>query len=220
MSTYDDEDYESFELDDAKDDRVPDREDDDSDDPSDDDLHENDDEDDGDEDDDSDDLEDVGEDEIDFVVALYREDGQPVATALDLDLANDLDELVAQLRRLPGDGGVIGMVSIDEDFFVIARVRGQHIQVLLSDGSAANDYPIARDVADFLGIVDLPDEDDEPEPMGDLDILTDLGVSSFDLGMLCDMDDDSSPEQELGELADRLKVGRQFRRVLENDFDL
>ena len=53
------------------------------------------------------------------------------------DLANDLDELIVQLRRLPGDAGAIGFVSLVEEVFVIARVRGQHVQVLLSDGTAA-----------------------------------------------------------------------------------
>ena len=49
----------------------------------------------------------------------------------------------------------MGFVSLVEEVFVIARVRGQHVQVLLSDGSAAGDWPIARDVADYLG-EDIP----------------------------------------------------------------
>ena len=47
-----------------------------------------------DEDDDDDYPEDATEDDIDLVIACYREDGQPVATALELDLANDLDALI------------------------------------------------------------------------------------------------------------------------------
>ncbi|MCB0891880.1 MAG: tRNA adenosine deaminase, partial [Propionibacteriaceae bacterium] len=50
-------------------------------------------------DDDEDDYpDDATEDDIDLVVALYREDGQPVAVPLGIELANDLDELIAQLR--------------------------------------------------------------------------------------------------------------------------
>ena len=48
--------------------------------------------------------EDATEDDIDLVAALYREDGLPVAVALGTELANDLDELINQLRRIPGDG--------------------------------------------------------------------------------------------------------------------
>ena len=47
------------------------------------------------------DLEDAADDEIDFVLAAYREDGQPYVQSLGKDLANDLDELIIQLRRLP-----------------------------------------------------------------------------------------------------------------------
>ena len=98
-----------------------------------------------------DDLDDAAPDEIDFVLAAYREDGQPMVQALATDLANDLDELIVQLRRLPGDAGAVGFVSLVEEVFVIARVRGQHVQLLLSDGGAATEWPIARDVADMLG---------------------------------------------------------------------
>src|ERR1700710_243008 len=70
---------------------------------------------DDDDDDDDDDLEDAADDEIDFVVAAYREDGQSLVQALNKDLANDLDELVVQLRRLPGDAGAIGYVSLVEE---------------------------------------------------------------------------------------------------------
>jgi hypothetical protein len=56
-------------------------------------------------DDDDDELEDATEDEIDFVLAAYREDGQPYVQELVKDLANDLDELIVQLRRLPGTPG-------------------------------------------------------------------------------------------------------------------
>ena len=60
--------------------------------------------------------------------------GSPLVQALAKDLANDLDELIVQLRRLPGDAGAIGFVSLVEEVFVITRVRGRRVQVLLSDG--------------------------------------------------------------------------------------
>ena len=67
---------------------------------------------DADDDADDDDVEDALEDDLDFIMALYREDGTPVATALDIDLANDLDDLIAFLQRLPGDNGASALVSI------------------------------------------------------------------------------------------------------------
>jgi putative tRNA adenosine deaminase-associated protein len=168
-----------------------------------------------DDDEDEDDLEDAADDEIDFVIAAYREDGQPLVVSLAADLANDLEELIVQLRRLPGDAGALGFVSLVEEVFVLVRVRGQHVQVLLNDGAAAGDWPIARDVADLLG-EDIPDED-ESDPMGDLAILADLGMSELDLSTLVD-DLDRSSDQVLIEIADRINLNPQFQRVAELAF--
>ena len=171
------------------------------------------DDDDDDDEDDDDEPEDATEDEIDFVLAAYREDGQPYVQELSKDLANDLDELIVQLRRLPGDAGAIGFVSLLEEIFVIVRVRGQHVQVLLSDSSAAAEWPIARDVADYLG-EDVPEDDEEPEPMGDLGMLADLGLSDFDLGAILD-DLDMGSDEMLMAIADKIKLNPQFRKVAE-----
>jgi putative tRNA adenosine deaminase-associated protein len=207
MSGFDDEEYESFELD------GPSRSADSAKEPADkeDDL---DDDVDDDEDFDEVDLEDAAEDEIDFVLAAYREDGQPYVQSLGKDLANDLDELIVQLRRLPGDAGALGFVSLVEEVFVITRVRGQHVQVLLSDAAAASDWPIARDVVDYLGEEPLEDDEEEGEPIGDLGIFADLGLSDFDLGAIVDNLDLSSVEM-LIEIADKIKLNPQFRKSAE-----
>jgi putative tRNA adenosine deaminase-associated protein len=207
MSEFDDEEYESFELDGASkradsasrrsgaggefEDELED----------DDDLEEV-------------DLEDAADDEIDFVLAAYREDGQPYVQSLGKDLANDLDELIVQLRRLPGDAGALGFVSLVEEVFVITRVRGQHVQVLLSDAAAASDWPIARDVVDYLGEEPVDDEDEEGEPIGDLGIVADLGLSDFDMGAIIDNLDLSSVEM-LTEIAEKIKLNPQFRKAVE-----
>ena len=200
MPDFDDEEYESFELE-GKGERTPaaglaeaeDELEDDS--------------------EDDDEPEDAADDEIDFVLAAYREDGQPYVQALAKDLANDLDELIVQLRRLPGDAGALGFVSLVEEVFVIARVRGPHVQVLLSDGTAASEWPIARDVADYLG-EEIPDEEDESEPMGDLGLLADLGLSDFDMGAIID-DLDMGSDEMLVAVADRIKINPQFQKVAE-----
>src|SRR5215203_1804030 len=196
MPDFDDDEYESFDLEESGDDSDSDAEVDavDLDGPED------------------DELEDAAPDEIDFVLAAYREDGQPVVEVLLDDLANDLDELIIQLRRLPGDAGAVGFVSLVEDVFAIVRVRGQHVQLLLSDGGAATEWPIARDIADMLG-EDIPDPDEEEaEPMGDLGILSDLGISDFEMGTIIDNLDMSS-DQMLTEIADKIKIGPQFRKA-------
>ena len=207
MSEFDDEEYESFELDGAGRSADSVKEPADTDDEFDDDL---------DDDDDFDevDLEDAAEDEIDFVLAAYREDGQPYVQSLGKDLANDLDELIVQLRRLPGDAGALGFVSLVEEVFVITRVRGQHVQVLLSDAAAASDWPIARDVADYLGEEPVDEDEEEAEPIGDLGIVADLGLSDFDMGAIIDNLDLSSVDM-LIEIADKIKLSPQFRKAAE-----
>ncbi|MFW6599174.1 tRNA adenosine deaminase-associated protein [Propionibacteriaceae bacterium Y2011] len=213
-SDFDDDEYESFALTDDDSDADLDGDDEDDDDLDDDDL---DDDDLDDEDDDDDDLEDADEDDIDFVMAAYTEEGQRSATALTKDLANDLEELIHQLRRLPGDAGAVGFVSLVEDFFVIVRVRGRNVQVLLSDGSMAGDWPIARDVADFLGLREIPDEDDG-DPIGDLNILGDSGVGEMDMARYCE-DIDSGSVQVLFQIADKIAVGPVFRQAAEAELD-
>lgn len=218
MSDYADEDYESLELASrAKDDPRSDLAayTDDLDDFDIDDDDDDDDIDDDDDDDDDDDVEDAGEDEIDLVVAIYREDGLPVASALSKDLANDLDELITQLRRQPADAGAIGMVSLVEEVFMIVRVRGRNVQALLSDAAAAGDWPLARDIADFLGVDEIPDTDDDSEPMGDLGLLADLGVSELAMEAYCANYDDSADEL-LGQIAERIAVGQAFRRAADS----
>lgn len=163
-------------------------------------------------DDDYDDYEDASPEEIDFAVAMYREDGAPIVAELGPMYANDLDELIAQLRRLPGDAGALGAVSIAGEFFVLCRVRGRTVQVLLSDGGAANDWPIARDVVDYLGI-EVPDPDDDIEPVGDIGLLADQGISEFDMdNILDDIDEDS--DRLVRQIAKMLRFESQFDKVV------
>lgn len=156
--------------------------------------------------------EDAGEDDVDLIVALYREDGEPVAIALAYDLANDLDALITELRRLPGDAGATALVSIAAEIFVVVRVRGKHVQVFLSDAVAAADWPLARDAVDFLG-AEVPDEDEDPTPIGDLDILADVGLHDFELeAMAEDLEEDSATLVE--RIANRIGFGQQLTKAL------
>jgi putative tRNA adenosine deaminase-associated protein len=119
--------------------------------------------------------------ELDFAVAAYTEDGDWQVTPLALRGQPDLSALVSALRRYPGDAGVIGMVSVDEDFFILLRVMGGRVRLLLSDVTAATEWPLAKQVVDELDLP-LADDEDEQVPAGDLGIIADLGVSAMDLG--------------------------------------
>jgi putative tRNA adenosine deaminase-associated protein len=167
-----------------------------------------------DDDDEDDDVEDALEDDVDFIIAMYREDGTPVVNPLDVNLANDLDDLIAHLQRLPGDNGASALVSISGEFFAAVRVRGRHVHVVLSDVYAAENWSLARDIVDFLGI-DVPDEDDEDGLVGDLDLFADQGLSEMDLEAICaDLDEDS--DTLALQIADEIHFGPQARKVADS----
>lgn len=153
---------------------------------------------------------------VDFVVSAYREDGRWQVEPLPPHLADDLDALVAVLRQRPGDGGALGLISIDEDFFIAVRVAGPDARFLLSDVTAATDWPVARKVLQRLGLP-LPDDDDSVQPAGDTAIFADLGVEPMAVAAICD-DIDSYPDEMLTEMATRMGFGPQFEGTLDNSY--
>src|SRR5262245_58379437 len=97
---------------------------------------------------------------VDFAVVAYRDDGEWQVESMPARVGTDVEALVDTLRPLPSDTGSIGFISVDEDFFVIARVLGRDVRVLLSDVTAATEWPLASGVVDLL---ELPEPDDEED---------------------------------------------------------
>ncbi len=151
---------------------------------------------------------------IDFAVAAYREDGEWQVSPLPPRAATELDVLIQVLRQLPSEVGTLGMVSVDEDFFLIARVSGARVRLLLSDVGAATESPLARAVVERLELPPPDDDDDQIQPAGDLSIVADLGLAAMELGAMCD-DLDLYPDEMLGDIAARLGFGQQFDDMLE-----
>ncbi len=148
------------------------------------------------------------QDGVDFALAAYREEGMWQVQELAHDVLVDVDALTHALRRFPGDGGALGMIAVDEDFFVIVRVAGSHTRVLLSDITAADEWELAASAVEFLGLPE-PEEEDEQQPAGDLDLLGDLGMHAMDMGVLLD-DFDLYPDEMLSDVARRLGFGSLF----------
>jgi putative tRNA adenosine deaminase-associated protein len=147
-------------------------------------------------------------DGVDFALAVFREEGEWAVQELAHDVLTDFDTLVAALRRFPGDGGAVGMVGIDEDFFILVRVAGPSVRVLLSDITAADEWELAGEVVEFLGLP-MPEDEDDQEPAGDLGIVADMGMSAMDMGILLD-DYDLYPDEMLSEIARKVGFGKLF----------
>jgi len=150
------------------------------------------------------------DDGIDFALAAYREGGDWQVQDLAHDQLGDVETISHALRRLPGDGGAVALVAIDEDFFIIVRVAGASTRVLLSDVTAADEWELASSAIEFLKLPESELEDeDEQVPAGDLDLLGDLGMHAMDMGLLLD-DVDLYPDEMLSDVARRLGFGEQF----------
>lgn len=145
---------------------------------------------------------------VDFALAAYREEGVWQVEELGPDTLGDIETLSHALRRFPGDGGAVGLVAIDEDFFLIVRVAGASTRVLLSDVTAGDEWELAASAIDFLGLPP-PEDDDEQLPAGDLGLLDDLGMGAMDMGVLLD-DFDLYPDEMLSDITRRIGFGKLF----------
>ena len=152
----------------------------------------------------------------DFAVVVYREDDVWEAEVLPTALTENLDGLIQALRQQPGIGGAIGLAAVGDDFFVALRVLGNHVSVFLSDVTASVDWPLARQVLDYLDIPVPEDEDlDQVLPVGDMSIFADLGVDEMELGALSG-DLDLFPDEVLASLARRIGFGQALERALDS----
>ncbi len=149
---------------------------------------------------------------VDFAFAAYREEGTWHLEDIREESLHDLDALASELRRWPGDFGCLGLVSIDEDFLVLVRVAGDRVRVLLSDVTAATEWPLARSIVEALEIP-MPEDDDEQLPAGDLGIVADLGLSAMEMGAMLD-DYDLYPDEVLGDIATKLGFGALYEAEL------
>jgi putative tRNA adenosine deaminase-associated protein len=152
----------------------------------------------------------------DFCIAVYREDNAWEAEVLPVAVIGSLESIIHALRQQPSIGGVLGLTAVGDDFFVITRVSGGNISVFLSDLTASVDWPLAKQVLEYLDIPVPYEEDlDQVLPAGDLSILADLGVDEMELCALSG-DLDLFPDEVLASLARRVGFGTAFDRALES----
>jgi putative tRNA adenosine deaminase-associated protein len=153
-----------------------------------------------------------------FAIAVTREESTWRCALMAPELLDDLDGVITALRRVATSGPVFGMLSVDDEFFVLVRPVPGGASLLLSDAAAGLDYDIAADVLDLLQVPvpedDDVDDDDEPWPEGDLALLADLGVPEQEMQLIVD-DAELYPDEQLAMIAQRCGFGDAFAAAVE-----
>ena len=150
---------------------------------------------------------------VDFGLIAWHEDGRwDAAQVLN---TRHIGAIMDSLKAQQTNGGAIALIAIEDEFVIIARSLGGSMQMMISDVTYAIDYEVAADLVEVLDL-EFPEEDDESQPGGDLDLLNDLGVSDMELLTILD-DTELYPDEQLEAIANRLGFGEQFNQVIESN---
>ena len=122
-----------------------------------------------------------------------------------------MDQLIEKSRQY---GGAIALVAIAEDFFIVAREIGSEMKMMISDATYALESDLAVDLLEMMDLP-FPEEDDESQPGGDVDLLTDLGLNEMELEAIAG-DDQLYPDEAIEAIAKRLGFGDEFIDLYEN----
>jgi putative tRNA adenosine deaminase-associated protein len=169
-----------------------------------------------------------------FAAAVARGKNGWTASELELSGIPDLDEVVDRLRDAEPDADLtLLFVEADDLYLAILRLdEGEDLRVFGSDSAFADEsktgalllgdietpVPEIDDLTDDAGADD--DEDDRPavdpdaDPVGDTEILADLGVSSHRLLTLCGLEG-MLPADITAEICQRLGCGDEMEELRE-----
>jgi len=133
-----------------------------------------------------------------FAVALARAESGWTGEELDLDEVEDLEALTDLLRDLTDEGAGPALMLLEEDdeYVAIVRVDGgtgslEEPRVFLSDRRAVQGSDVAAMLWEEVDVDDEVDDDEDEgtrpvaEPVGDSELLADLGTPSSVLLALC-----------------------------------
>lgn len=158
----------------------------------------------------------VSGDDDGFAITAGREAGVWNCCALPPAVLDSVESCLRATRQQPGEGGVLGMVNIADEFVVLIRPRAGDgtARLLLSDATAALDWDFAAEIARLLDEEVDQENADELWPIGDLAILDDLGLPADELQMIME-DVDLYPDEMLGVIAGRLGFADAYAQALD-----
>ncbi|HEY7010252.1 MAG TPA: tRNA adenosine deaminase-associated protein [Jatrophihabitantaceae bacterium] len=129
-----------------------------------------------------------------FAAVLSRTGERWEAEEIVLDDCESVFEIAEAARDVAGHVRLV-MIEQDDEYAAIVRVDDDDDEprAFLSDGHAADTYPLAAVVAEDLAEIgedELSDDEDAPPahdsvPFGDAEIVDDLGTSPSDLIAMC-----------------------------------
>lgn len=129
-----------------------------------------------------------------FAAVLARRGDRWRAAEVDVDECESVEDIADIARDVPGEVRLV-LIEQDDEYAVIVRVDADDDdpRAFLSDGHAADAYPLAAAVAEDLveiGEDELDGDEDAPPahdsaPFGDAEIVEDLGTSPSDLLAMC-----------------------------------
>jgi putative tRNA adenosine deaminase-associated protein len=150
---------------------------------------------------------------VDFGCIAWHEDGRWDATSL--NATRDIGLIIDALKSQQTNGGALALIAIEDEFVIIARALGDQMQMMISDVTYALDYDVAAELVEVLDLA-FPQDDDESQPGGDIDLLSDLGLGEMELLAILD-DTELYPDEQLEAIANRLGFGEQFNQVIESN---
>ena len=150
---------------------------------------------------------------VDFGCIAWHEDGRWDASLL--NSTRDIGLIIDALKSQQTNGGAIALIAIEDEFVIIARVLGDQMRMMISDITYALDYEVAAELVEVLDL-EYPEEEDDSQPGGDIDLLSDLGVGEMELLAILD-DTELYPDEQLEAIANRLGFGEQFNQVIESN---
>ena len=150
---------------------------------------------------------------VDFGCIAWHEDGRWDASAL--NSTREIGLIIDALKSQQTNGGAIALIAIEDEFVIIGRVLGDQMQMMISDVTYALDYEVAAELVEILDL-EFPEDEDESQPGGDIDLLSDLGVGQMELLAILD-DTELYPDEQLEAIANRLGFGEQFNQVIESN---
>ena len=161
-----------------------------------------------------------------FAFALVGKRGSFTVEELDLADCESIDDVADLLRDFEEPVRLLGLEQ-DDEYAVLARLdmtddeRDLPMRVFLSNGHAADDYPMAQLFADGLeevggdpldGDEDAPAGAHDAAPFGDPRLLTDLGIEPADLVELA-VHEGTLPADLLDAVCERLGASAEIEAL-------